>query len=37
LITLPDFKTKLSLFWWNRSTRTKIIILLVVGLILYIL
>jgi len=37
LITLPDLKTKLSLFWWDRSTKTKIIILLVVGLILYIL
>ena len=26
-----------SLFWWNKSTKTKVIILLVVGLILYIL
>lgn len=37
MITLPDLKTKISLFWWQRSNKTKTIILVIVGIILYIL
>jgi len=37
MITLPDLKDKITLFWWNRSNKTKTIILVIIGIILYIL
>jgi len=37
MITLPDLKSKIALFWHNRSDRTKLIILIIIGLVLYIL
>jgi hypothetical protein len=37
MITLPDLKSKIALFWWNKSTKTKTILLVIVGIILYIL
>ena len=37
MITLPDLKSKIALFWYKRSDRTKLIILIIIGLVLYML
>jgi hypothetical protein len=36
-MTIPDIKIKLAQFWFNRSTKTKLIIVSCVALILFII
>jgi hypothetical protein len=37
MITIPDFMDKVCSFWDKRNKRTKIIILSIIGIILFIL